>query len=172
MYKLRDWIDINRLDLFELSLNPNAIHILEKNVDKINWYWLSMNSNAIDLLEKNVDKIDWRGLSSNPNAMILLENNVDKIYWHWLSMNRNAIHLLEKKNAYHKIDLYELSINWYELSKNPSIFELDYEALEKRCNIYKEELIKKALHPSVITRYLNHPDLKDKDLEYILDNCF
>jgi len=63
-------------------------------------------------------------------------------------------------------------INWNVLSVNPSIFDLDYEALEKRCNIFKEELIKKALHPSVITRYLNHPDLKDKDLEYILDNCF
>jgi len=63
-------------------------------------------------------------------------------------------------------------INWYTLSRNPSIFELDYEALEKRCNIFKEELIKKALHPSIINKYLNHHDLKDKDLEYILDNCF
>jgi len=42
-------------------------------------------------------------------------------------------------------------IYWLALSSNPSIFELDYEALEKRCNIYKEELIKKALQPSVIT---------------------
>ena len=62
-------------------------------------------------------------------------------------------------------------INWNVLSRNPSIFELDYEALENRCNIYKEELMKKALHHSVIRRYLNHPDLKDKDLEFILDNC-
>jgi len=62
-------------------------------------------------------------------------------------------------------------INWKNLSLNPSIFVLDYEALEKRCNIYKEELIKKALHPSVMMRYLNHPDLKDKELDYILDNC-
>jgi len=53
-------------------------------------------------------------------------------------------------------------IDWNTLSYNPSIFKIDYEALEKRCNIYKEELIKKALHP----------DLKDKDLDYILDNCF
>jgi len=64
------------------------------------------------------------------------------------------------------------NIDWNGLSRNPSIFELDYEALEKRCNIYKEELMKKALHPSIIKRYLNHPDLKDKDLEYIVDNCF
>jgi len=63
-------------------------------------------------------------------------------------------------------------IDWNVSSIIPSIFELDYEALEKRCNIFKEELIKKALHPSVIAKYLNHPDLKDKDLEYILDNCF
>jgi len=32
--------------------------------------------------------------------------------------------------------------------------------------------MKKALHPSVIARYLNHPNLKNKDLEYILGNCF
>jgi len=62
-------------------------------------------------------------------------------------------------------------INWDLLSQNPSIFELDFEALEQRCNIYKEELIKKALHPRVITQYINHPNLKDTNIEYILDNC-
>ena len=118
IYKLRDWIDTNKIRWSLLSLNPNAIH----------------------LLEKNVDKIDWNRLSSNPNAIHLLEKNVDKI-------------------------------NWCMLSENPSIFELDYEGLENRCNIYKEELMEKALHPSTIKRCLNHPDLKDKDLEYILDNC-
>ena len=87
---------------------------------------------------------------------------MDKIDWRLLSGNPNAMILLEKN-----VD----KIRWFELSSNPSIFELDYEALEKRCNIYKEELIKKALHPSIIKRYLNHPDLKDKDLEFILDNC-
>ena len=88
----------------------------------------------------DINKIDWDELSENPNAIHLLEKNIDKIYWH-------------------------------SLSNNPSIFKLDYEVLEKRCNIYKEELIKKAMHPSIILRYLNHPDLKDKDLCYILDNC-
>ena len=110
-----------------------------------------------------MDLIDWHRLSHNPNAMMLLEKNMDKIDWFGLSHNPNAMMLLEKNMD---------KINWFGLSKNPSIFELDYEALEKRCNIYKEELMKKALHPSVMMRYLNHPDLKDKDLEYILDNCF
>ena len=31
---------------------------IEKNIDKINWYELSTNPNAICILEKNIDKID------------------------------------------------------------------------------------------------------------------
>ena len=140
IYKLRDWINIDKIDWIMLSRNPNAIHLLEKNINKIHWYELLRNPNAILLLEKNVDKICWFMLSSNPNAIHLLEKNVDKINWSWLSLN-------------------------------PSIFEIDYEGLEKRCNLFKEDLIKRALHPSTIERYLNHPDLKDKDLEYILEHC-
>ena len=32
----------------------------------INWYIISRNKNAIHLLEKNPDKIDWKFLSANP----------------------------------------------------------------------------------------------------------
>ena len=42
-----------------LSKNPNAVELLERNIDKINWYNLSDNPNAIHLLERNMDKIDW-----------------------------------------------------------------------------------------------------------------
>jgi hypothetical protein len=31
-------------------MNPNAIHLLEQNVDKINWWGLCENPNAIHLL--------------------------------------------------------------------------------------------------------------------------
>ena len=79
-----------------------------------------------------------------------------------LSFHPNAIHLLEKN-----VD----KIYWPLLSTNPSIFEIDYEELENRCNLFKEELIKKTMHPSIIIRYLNHPDFKDKGLEYILEYC-
>jgi hypothetical protein len=48
-----------------LSINPNAIHLLEQNSDIINWDYLSANPNAIHLLEQNQDKINWMLLSSN-----------------------------------------------------------------------------------------------------------
>ena len=65
--KLRDWIDVDELVWEFLSLNPNAIHLLEKNLDQIYWEQLSENPNAIDLLERNFDKIDWVGVSKNPS---------------------------------------------------------------------------------------------------------
>ena len=42
-YKLLPWIDINKLNWQMLSENPNAIHLLEQNPDKIYWPWLSKN---------------------------------------------------------------------------------------------------------------------------------
>ena len=39
--KLRTWIPINEVDWIKLSTNPNAIHILEKNLDKVYWDLLS-----------------------------------------------------------------------------------------------------------------------------------
>jgi hypothetical protein len=60
IYKLKEWVNIERLDWFYLCLNPNAIHLLEENIDKIDWY--SLSRNAIHLLEKNIDKIDYSQL--------------------------------------------------------------------------------------------------------------
>ena len=77
-----------------LSENPNAIHILEKNLDstylenrkirtKVNWNWLSSNPNAIHILEKNLDKVDWDELSENPNIFKL---NTEKIFTRLLEL--------------------------------------------------------------------------------------
>ena len=66
-YKLRDWIDINKIDWPALSLNRNAIYLLEQNLDKINWDKLSENKNTFTLLEQNPDKINWMNFSSNPS---------------------------------------------------------------------------------------------------------
>jgi hypothetical protein len=94
----------------------------------------------------NPDNVDWNLLSENPNAIHLLEKNQDKIGWYRLSLNPSAIHLLEKNQE---------KVVWRCLSENPSIFELNYDALKERCNLYKEELMQIAMHPSRIQKYLD-----------------
>ena len=69
-------------------------------------------------------KIDWRVLSCNPNAIHILEQNLDKI-------------------------------NWCHLSENPNIFGRDYIKMSKmRTWIILEDLMKNALHPKRLTRFL------------------
>ena len=69
MFKLHDWININFLDIWSLSENPNpnAIDILKNNQDKINWDNLSFNPNTISLLKENKHKIELKYFSKNPN---------------------------------------------------------------------------------------------------------
>jgi hypothetical protein len=86
---------------------------------------------------------------------IFIEKNLDKVNWGYLSENSSAMQILEKNPD---------KIDWDCLWGNPSIFELDYDALKKRCEIYKEELIQKALHPSRIKKYLDQGiDFEDLD---------
>ena len=56
--KLRSAFDESKLNIRYLSYNPNAIHILEKNLNKVDWEILTRNPNAIHILEKNLDKVD------------------------------------------------------------------------------------------------------------------
>ena len=135
--KLRDWIKIENLDWNGLSANPAAIHLLEKNQDRIDWRCLNENPAAIHLLEANPDKINWYWLSKNPSAIHLLEANPDKIDWLFLSKNPSAIHLLEANQD--KI--------WPWLYLNPAIFQYDYDAMRERCGVFKEDLIKDRFHP-------------------------
>jgi hypothetical protein len=124
-------------DFTALSENPNAIHFLEANQDKIDWEFLSLNPNAIHLLEANPEKIDWSYLSRNPNAIHLLEANTDKINWRNLSQNPNAVHLLEANpnridwrnlsqnpNAIHLLEANPDKIDWEQLSQNPNAIPL------------------------------------------------
>jgi len=64
-----------------LSSNLNGLELLKKNPDKINWFYLSVNPNAIQLLQENKnaikllkenpDKINWFQLSANENANLV-----------------------------------------------------------------------------------------------------
>ena len=90
-YKLLNWIQKDKLNYDNLSLNHKALHLLEQNQDKIEWMFLSENPNAIHFLEQNQDKIDWGFFQRNPNAMHLLEKNPDKIvlYYLWFELPCN-----------------------------------------------------------------------------------
>ena len=52
MFKLKDWIDKDKINWTQLSENPSerAIALLEQNQDKIAWTHLSTNPSAITLL--------------------------------------------------------------------------------------------------------------------------
>ena len=133
MYKLKHFINIEKMDFKSLSFNPNAIHLLEKNSDKINWDYLSTNPNAIHLLEKNPGNIDWFWLSSNPNAIHLLEANPDKIHWIKLSCNPSIFELdyeaLNERCLIYKEELIQKSFHPSRIQKyldmGISIDELD-----------------------------------------------
>jgi hypothetical protein len=55
-----------------LSKNPNAIHLLEQNLDKVCWDYLCENSKAIHILVQHFDKVNCNLFSRNPNAIHLL----------------------------------------------------------------------------------------------------
>jgi hypothetical protein len=67
MFKLLDWIDVDKMNRYYLSKKSNAIELLKVNQDKINWSLLSLNQNAIELLKENQDKIDWYCFLTNLN---------------------------------------------------------------------------------------------------------
>ena len=134
----------NTINFVPLSLNPNAIDLLEENPDKINWDKLSSNPNATNILWKNLDKINYTCLSANPSGICILEKFPDKINWSVLSKNPHAIHLL-KKNL-DKVDWMKLSenpnaihllkdnldkVDWMKLSENPNAIEILEENFDK-----------------------------------------
>ena len=49
IWKLRDWIDKNKLNWNYLSYNKNAIELLKENPEKIDWDYLSLNPAIFEL---------------------------------------------------------------------------------------------------------------------------
>ena len=148
-----------------LSKNPNAIHILEKNIDKVNWVNLSKNPNAIHILEKNIDKVCPYELSQNPNAIHILEKNINKVNWGILPENPNAIPILEKNRHL---------INYSSLSLNPNgvhlLVELDYKLMFESNKDFKEELVSKVLNPIRLENLCNKYNIDlDDYVEYYMD---
>lgn len=117
-------------NIFNMSRNSNAIHILEKYQKNVNPDWISENKNAIKLIKNNTDLLVMNKLAKNTNykAMELIEKNLREYldscdieeyndFKCNLSMNPNATEILKKNQ--------EL-IDWHSFSKNPTIFTYNY----------------------------------------------
>jgi benzoyl-CoA reductase/2-hydroxyglutaryl-CoA dehydratase subunit BcrC/BadD/HgdB len=97
-------------------------------------------------------------LSGIANAIHILKKNMDKVDWSNMSRNHAAIHILEKNQD---------KIDWNSLSYNSEIFDYSYEYLEERCNVFKEELIQKAMNPKKLQRYIDEGYDMEEFLEFI-----
>jgi hypothetical protein len=123
--------DAEKVCGYYLSANENAIKLLEENPTKIVWLNFSRNPKAIRVIEKELrvrpENVEWSSLSGNHAAIRILENNIDKIVWSVFSSNSNAGELLktqveiEEKKIYKNTSTYNM-LNWFGISKNPSIF--------------------------------------------------
>ena len=148
--------NIDKIDWKRLSLNQNASRIIEQNMDKVDWENLSYNPGAIHILEKNIDKINWHTIVENANPKIekIIEENIENVMntnnghidqegyenyvWCRFSQHPKLLNMLERNQD---------KIDYYCLSMNESIFEIDYGALDSRISIFKEELIGYAWNP-------------------------
>ena len=99
-------------------------------------------------MEQHLDKVDWVNLSDKPHAIRLLEKHLDKVDLASLIDNPSAVHLL--KDNIDKLDYGDC----VSLCRKPYIFTLDYAALKTRCEVYKEELIARALRPDRIQKLI------------------
>ncbi len=57
-YKLREFIDENKLNWVYLSGNSNAIELLKENPDKISWISLSLNKNIFTYDYKKIKEVN------------------------------------------------------------------------------------------------------------------
>ena len=147
IYKLLDWIPIEKLSKRELSMEPKAVDVLRKNPKYINWKLIGGNENAIPIIEDYIQKIDFNWLSGNENAIHLLKKCKKKrIDWSELCLNINGVPLI--KSNFERICWHSLSgnenesaieilqdnldkIDWDVLSSNPSALCIIEKNLEK-----------------------------------------
>ncbi len=159
-----DWIGLNQNTnprVKEILLaNPDYIHwdilsgnrskwamdMLGGNPDMINWDELSGNPYGVEFLRHRMEEVNWRMLSTNSGAMELLEGNIGRVDWQGMSENDGIVDLLERHPEY----VNNINDNgWrYGIAGNPAIYELDYDGMYSRCNVYKEEMMSRLAHPA------------------------
>jgi hypothetical protein len=132
--KLVSWFRLDKLNLENLSSNPNSSYYIENNYlehPDINWNKVCENPNTIVLIEHLYNnnpydyRIKWDNLSLNKNAIKLLANNYYRINWNNLSLNSSAIDILR----FNYDDTND--INWDNLSQNQGATSIIAKELEK-----------------------------------------
>jgi hypothetical protein len=154
MYKLKDWINIDKLDLSLLALNKYAIDIIEKNYDKLDkkcFENLALNPNAIHLLHKylkynlkETSNLFWINLSQNDGAYTLIRKYLLFTKNYYLSKN-NSITKLLLKNP-HKINIQSFHYNDSKLAieyikNNIHLFNISLLCLNKNAISIIEKII-------------------------------
>lgn len=81
------WIEINKLDIYNLSLNSNVHHLANKYPHLINWKYGSYNKSLIPYFEKYKDELHWHGVSQHSECIEFLLKNHDEINFYGLSSN-------------------------------------------------------------------------------------
>ena len=121
IWKLRDWIDKEKLDMYQLGLNPNAIELLKeiKNKDDklINKMCLNTSPFIIEQLLEHENVIDYKTIYYNyskyynPNIIEIYRNKFDKINFNLYMYIISDDKVLRKNMK---------RINWLFLSLNPN----------------------------------------------------
>ena len=132
-----------------LSLNCNAIHLIENHIEYINFEYLASNVNGIDLIERNLEYIksnyfpNGNGVCRNWWIRPTLEYRINQFKQN-LCSNPNSIEFLKKYPEY----LFK------KILTNPSIFEINWDYLKFKFNYIsniEEEIINKYLNKEVDT---------------------
>lgn len=77
---------------------------------KINWTYLSLNPNAIHLLEKNQDKIIWFNLSKNPSIFVIKNDTGIVAFFTDLEKAQNELKNIYKTTFDFEYYNYEINI--------------------------------------------------------------
>jgi ribosomal protein L24E len=182
VYKLLDWIDINKLCWKGLSRNPNAIDLLKQNLDKIDIIELFDNPNILDiihlidttLLENCLNRFSKSGsnlLFTNINVIKLLNKYSLAIDWTSLSLNTNtkAIELLKKnpKKINWRLLCYNSNDEAIELLKdNPK--KINWSNLSRNINTKAIKLLKQ--NPKKIDWYNLSQNPNQEALKLLKEN--
>ncbi len=160
LHLLRD--NLNKIeDWYEITVEPNAISIIESNMDNVRINTLYYNTNATYLLENHIQVVGitenaCKGLCNNTSLIYILESNMSDLYFHsgisWYNILNNpaAVHLVRDNidmmpAAY--INLFKNIMSIDSLKKG--IKDVDWSTVSYSDNIFTS--VEKAIYDILVS---------------------